>query len=370
MKLNKIMTYLLISQMVLSLVGCGTSKESQKQIETQQAVSQVEDNSEVDEVKDVEEAEEQTSEIAEDADSTEESTEAEETGYVPNPDNYAVYVINTQRFDNPEALKSLGNLANKAVMKRGQAVTLYVLDFESLPGDTDDKIDSVKIIDKQTGSDVTDILGNYADSQRGNACFGDFSRDDVTGENLYLLYTIDNYDISDLQFMIRTNGTVDYDDDSAGWFEVTNVVDGYDKQPRYYADNVIMNINGTVYQKFISAEQMQDSDNNIEYHVEQLIDLTHIGDPQVPGLNAEDFVFLDRETLEPVEIPANAEFVYKEMVDDSFGDMDVDLCFGFKMTDNFTEDDMDTFIDSVIPAIKLTDDSYLPLSYTHDFLGF
>lgn len=72
MKLNKIMTYLLISQMVLSLVGCGTSKESQKQIETQQVVSQVEDNSEVEEVKDVEEVEESTSEIAED-------TEAEET---------------------------------------------------------------------------------------------------------------------------------------------------------------------------------------------------------------------------------------------------------------------------------------------------
>lgn len=362
MKLNKIMTYLLISQMVLSLVGCGTSKESQKQIETQQEVSQVEDNSEVEEVENVEEVEK--------ADSDEESTEAEEAGYIPNPDNYTVYVINTQRFEDPETLKSLGNLANQAVIKRGQAVTLYVLDFESLPGDTDDKIDSVKIIDKQTGSDVTDILGNYADSQRGNACFGDFSRDDVTGENLYLLYTIDNYDISDLQFMIRTNGTVDYDDDSAGWFEITNVVDGYDKQPRYYADNAIININGTVYQKFISAEQWQDSDNNIEYHIEQLIDLTHIGDPQVPGLTADDFVFLDRETLEPVEIPTNAEFVYKEMVDDSFGDMDVDLCFGFKMTDNFTEDDMDTFMDSVIPAIKLDDGNYLPLSYTHDFLGF
>ena len=361
MKLNKIMAYLLISQMVLGLVGCGTSKESQKQIETQQEVSQVEDNSEVKDVEKVEKA---------NSSEDEESTEAEETEYVPNPDNYTVYVINTQRFDDPQTLKSIGNLANQAVIERGQAVTIYVLDFESLPGDSDDKIDSVKIIDKQTGSDVTDILGNYADSQRGNACFGDFSRDDVTGEDLYLLYTIDNYDISDLQFMIRTNGTVDYDDDSAGWFEVTNVVDGYDKQPRYYADNVIMNINGNVYQKFISAEQMQDSDNNIEYHIEQLIDLTHIGDPQVPGLTAEDFVFLDRETLEPVEIPANAEFVYQEMVDDSLGDMDVDLCFGFKMTDRFTEDDMDTFIDSVIPAIKLDDGNYLPLSYTHDFLGF
>ena len=361
MKLNKIMAYLLISQMVLGLVGCGTSKESQKQIETQQEVSQVEDNSEVKDVEKVEKA---------NSSEDEESTEAEETEYVPNPDNYTVYVINTQRFDDPQTLKSIGNLANQAVIERGQAVTIYVLDFESLPGDSDDKIDSVKIIDKQTGSDVTDILGNYADSQRGNACFGDFSRDDVTGEDLYLLYTIDNYDISDLQFMIRTNGTVDYDDNSAGWFEVTNVVDGYDKQPRYYADNVIMNINGNVYQKFISAEQMQDSDNNIEYHVEQLIDLTHIGDPQVPGLTAEDYVFLDRETLEPVELPANAEFVYQEMVDDSLGDMDVDLCFGFKMTDRFTEDDMDTFIDSVIPAIKLDDGNYLPLSYTHDFLGF
>lgn len=375
MKLNKIMTYLLISQMVLSLVGCGTPKESQKQIETQQEVSQVVDNSEVEDVeepKDVEEVEKADSDKeSTEAEETEvEETEAEEAEYIPNHDNYTVYVINTQRFDNPETLKSLGNLANRAVIERGQAVTLYVLDFESLPGDTDDKIDSVKIIDKQTGSDVTDILGNYADSQRGNACFGDFSFDDVTGENLYLLYTIDNYDISDLQFMIRTNGTVDYDDDSAGWFEVTNVIDGYDKQPRYYADNVIMNINGTVYQKFISAEQMQDSDNNIEYHVEQLIDLTHIGDPQVPSLTAEDFVFLDRETLEPVELPANAEFIYKEIVDDSFGDMDVDLCFGFKMTDNFTDDDMDTFMDSVIPAIKLDDGNYLPLSYTHDFLGF
>lgn len=368
MKLNKIMTYLLISQMVLSLVGCGTSKESQKQIETQQAVSQIEDNSDVEKAKDVEDN--LDVEEVKESTKTKESTKAKETEYVPNPDNYTVYVINTQRFDNPEDLKSLGNLANQAVIKRGQAVTLYVLDFESLPGDTDDKIDSVKIIDKQTGSDVTDILGNYADSQRGNACFGDFSYDDITCESLYLLYTLDNYDISDLQFMIRTNGTVDYDDDSAGWFEVTNVVGGYDKQPRYYADNAIMNINGTVYQKFISAEQKQDSDNNIEYHVEQLIDLTHIGNPQVPGLTAEDFVFLDRETLEPVELPANAEFVYQEMVDDSFGDMDVDLCFGFKMTDNFTDDDMDTFIDGVIPAIKLDDGAYLPLSYTHNFLGF
>ena len=369
MKKLKILATILAIQMLGTLAtGCQTdSKDGDTFDKVESQVGQeVQAESDVETESDVE----STSEVAEDTDFDEESTEAEETGYVPNPDNYTVYVINTQRFDDPETLKSLGNLANQAVIERGQAVTLYVLDFESLPGDTDDKIDRVKIIDKQTGSNVTDILGNYADSQRGNACFGDFSRDDVTGENLYLLYTIDNYDISDLQFMIRTNGTVDYDDDSAGWFEITNVVDGYDKQPRYYADNVIMNINGTVYQKFISAEQMQDSDNNIEYHVEQLIDLMHIGDPQVPGLTAEDFVFLDRETLEPVEIPANAEFVYKEMVDDSFGDMDVDLCFGFKMTDSFTEDDMDEFIDSVIPAIKLADDAYLPLSYTHDFLGF
>ena len=369
MKKSKILATILAVQMLGTLVtGCQTDSKDSNSLN--KVESQVEQDVQAESDIETDDAEESTSEIAKDTDSNEESTEAEETEYIPNPDNYTVYVINTQRFDDPETLKSLGNLANQAVIKRGQAVTLYVLDFESLPGDTDDKIDSVKIIDKQTGSDVTDILGNYADSQRGNACFGDFSRDDVTCENLYLLYTIDNYDISDLQFMIRTNGTVDYDDDSAGWFEITNVVDGYDKQPRYYADNVIMNINGTVYQKFISAEQMQDSDNNIEYHVEQLIDLTHIGEPQVPGLTAEDFVFLDRETLEPVEIPANAEFVYKEMVDDSLGDMDVDLCFGFKMTDNFTDDDMDTFIDSVIPAIKLTDDTYLPLSYTHDFLGF
>ena len=139
--------------------GCQTTKnesDSPDKVE-----SQVESDKTVD-------IEEETSEIAEDADSNEESTEAEEAEYVPNPDNYTVYVINTQRFDNPEDLKSLGNLANQAVIKRGQAVTLYVLDFESLPGDTDNKIDSVKIIDKQTGSDVTDILGNYADSQRGN----------------------------------------------------------------------------------------------------------------------------------------------------------------------------------------------------------
>lgn len=363
MKKLKILATVLAIQMLGTIAtGCQTASKDSNSLTKVESQVEKEVQSESDKAVDTEES---TSEVAEDADSKEES----ETEYVPNPDNYTVYVINSQRFDDPETLKSLGNLANQAVMKRGQAVTLYVLDFESLPGDTDDKIDSVKIIDKQTGSDVTDILGNYADSQRGNACFGDFSRDDVTGANLYLLYTIDNYDISDLQFMIRTNGTVDYDD-SAGWFEVTNVVDGYDKQPRYYADNVIMDINGNVYQKFISAEQMQDSDNNIEYHVEQLIDLTHIGDPQVPGLTAEDYVFLDRETLEPVEIPANAEFVYQEMVDDSFGDMDVDLCFGFKMTDNFTDDDMDTFMDSVIPAIKLADDTYLPLSYTHDFLGF
>lgn len=365
MKKLKILATILAVQM-LGTIATGCQTDSKDGDSLNKVESQVEQDVQAESDIETDDAEESTSEIAEDIDSSEES----ETGYVPNPDNYSVYVINTQRFDNPEDLKSLGNLANQAVIERGQAVTLYVLDFESLPGDTDDKIDSVKIIDKQTGSDVTDILGNYADSQRGNACFGDFSFDDVTGENLYLLYTIDNYDISDLQFMIRTNGTVDYDDDSAGWFEVTNVVDGYDKQPRYYADNVIMNINGTVYQKFISAEQWQDSDNNIEYHVEQLIDLTHIGDPQVPGLTAEDFVFLDRETLEPVEIPANAEFVYQEVVNDSFGDMDVDLCFGFKMTDSFTEDDMDTFIDSVIPAIKLDDGNYLPLSYTHDFLGF
>ena len=94
---------------------------------------------------------------------------------------------------------------------------------------------------------------------------------------------------------------------------------------------VIMNINGTVYQKFISAEQMQDSDNNIEYHVEQLIDLTHIGDPQVPGLTAEDYVFLDRETLEPVELPTNASLYIKKWLMIPLGDMDVDLCFGFKM---------------------------------------
>lgn len=369
MKKSKILATILAVQMLGTLAtGCqADSKAGDSLAKVESSVEQ-----EVQSENDVEtdDTDDSTSKVAESTESKEESTEAEETGYVPNPDNYSVYVINTQRFDNPEDLKSLGNLANQAVMKRGQAVTLYVLDFESLPGDTDDKIDSVKIIDEQTGSDVTDILGNYADSQRGNACFGDFSYDDVTGENLYLLYTLDNYDISDLQFMIRTNGTVDYDDDSAGWFEITNIVAGYDKQPRYYADNVIMNINGTVYQKFISAEQMQDSDNNIEYHVEQLIDLTHIGNPQVPGLTADDYVFLDRETLEPVELPANAEFVYKEMVDDSFEDMDVDLCFGFKMTDSFTEDDMDTFMDSVIPAIKLTDDTYLPLSYTHDFLGF
>lgn len=369
MKKSKILTTILAVQLLGTLAtGCqADSKAGDSLAKVESSVEQ-----EVQSENDVEtdDTDDSTSKVAESTESKEESTEAEETGYVPNPDNYSVYVINTQRFDNPEDLKSLGNLANQAVMKRGQAVTLYVLDFESLPGDTDDKIDSVKIIDEQTGSDVTDILGNYADSQRGNACFGDFSYDDVTGENLYLLYTLDNYDISDLQFMIRTNGTVDYDDDSAGWFEITNIVAGYDKQPRYYADNVIMNINGTVYQKFISAEQMQDSDNNIEYHVEQLIDLTHIGNPQVPGLTADDYVFLDRETLEPVEIPTNAEFVYQEMVDDSLGDMDVDLCFGFKMTDNFTDDDMDEFMDSVIPAIKLADDNYLPLSYTHDFLGF
>lgn len=363
MKKLKILATLLAVQM-LGTIATGCQTDSKDSNSLNKVESQVEQDVQAE--SDIE----TESDVEEDTASAEKSTEAEETGYVPNPDNYTVYVINSQRFDNPETLKSLGNLANQAVIERGQAVTLYVLDFESLPGDTYDKIDSVKIIDKQTGSDVTDILGNYADSQRGNACFSDFSFDDVTGENLYLLYTIDNYDISDLQFMIRTNGTVDYDDDSAGWFEVTNVVDGYDKQPRYYADNAIMNINGNVYQKFISAEQKQDSDNNIEYHVEQLIDLTHIGDPQVPGLTAEDYVFLDRETLEPVELPANAEFVYQEMVDDSLGDMDVDLCFGFKMTDSFTEDDMDTFMDSVIPAIKLTEDTYLPLSYTHDFLGF
>lgn len=369
MKKSKILATILAVQM-LGTIATGCQTDSKDGDSLNKAEYHVEQDVQSESNVETESYVESTSEVAEDADSNEESTEAEETEYIPNPDNYAVYVINTQRFDNPETLKSLGNLANQAVIERGQAVTLYVLDFESLPGDTDDKIDSVKIIDKQTGSDVTDILGNYADSQRGNACFSDFDYDDVTGENLYLLYTLDNYDISDLQFMIRTNGTVDYDDDSAGWFEITNVVDGYDKQPRYYADNVIMNINGTVYQKFISAEQMQDSDNNIEYHVEQLIDLTHIGEPQVPGLTAEDYVFLDRETLEPVELPANAEFVYQEIVDDSFGDMDVDLCFGFKMTDSFTEDDMDTFMDSVIPAIKLDDGSYLPLSYTHDFLGF
>lgn len=369
MKKSKILATILAVQM-LGTIATGCQADSKGGESIDKVESSVESDVQSENSDETVDTDESTSEIAEDADSTEESTEDEEAEYVPNPDNYTVYVINTQRFDNPEDLKSLGNLANQAVMKRGQAVTLYVLDFESLPGDTDDKIDSIKIIDKQTGSDVTDILGNYADSQRGNACFGEFSYDDVTNEDLYLLYTLDNYDISDLQFMIRTNGTVDYDDDSAGWFEITNVVDGYDKQPRYYADNAIMNINGNVYQKFISAEQKQDSDNNIEYHVEQLIDLTHIGDPQVPGLTAEDIVFLDRETLEPVEIPANAEFVYKEMVDDSFGDMDVDLCFGFKMTDNFTDDDMDTFMDSVIPAVKLDDGNYLPLSYTHNFLGF
>lgn len=365
----KAISIVLAVQMLSTLAtGCQTTKNESDSLE--KVESQVEQDVQVVSADDKDDETEQVDESTSEASESTESTEAEEAEYVPNPDNYTVYVINTQRFDDPEDLKSLGNLANQAVIKRGQAITLYVLDFESLPGDTDDKIDSVKIIDKQTGSDVTDILGNYADSQRGNACFGDFSYDDVTGEDLYLLYTLDNYDISDLQFMIRTNGTVDYEDDSVGWFEITNVVDGYDKQPRYYADNAIMNINGTVYQKFISAEQKQDSDNNIQYDVEQLIDLTHIGDPQAPGLTADDYVFLDKETLEPVELPENAEFVYKEMVDDSFDDMDVDLCFGFKMTDDFTKDDMDTFIDSVIPAIKLTDDTYLPLSYTHNFLGF
>lgn len=368
MRKSKILATVLAVQMFSILAtGCQTTSKDSDSLD--KVESQVEQGVQA-ESNDESTSEGQDVETEENASSSEQSTEDEETEYVPNPDNYTVYVINTQRFDDPEDIKSLGNLANQAVIKRGQAITLYVLDFESLPGETADSIDSVKIIDKQTGSDVTDILGNYVDSKRGNACFGDFSYDDITGEDLYLVYTLDNYDISDLQFMIRTNGTVDYDDDSAGWFEVTNVVDGYDKQPRYYADNAIMNINGTVYQKFVSAEQWEDSDNNIQYHVEQLIDLTHIGDPQIPGLTADDIVFLDRETLEPVELPTNAEFVYKETVDDSFDDMDVDLCFGFKMTDDFTKDDMDTFIESVIPAIKLTDDTYLPLSYTHNFLGF
>ena len=120
MKKSKILATILAVQMLGTLAtGCQTDSKDSNSLT--KAESQVESDAQAESDKTVDDKtvddEESTSEIAEDTDSDEESTEAEETGYVPNPDNYTVYVINTQRFDNLEDLKSLGNLANQAVIK-------------------------------------------------------------------------------------------------------------------------------------------------------------------------------------------------------------------------------------------------------------
>ena len=91
MKKLKILATILAVQMLGTLVtGCQTDSKDSNLLDKveSQVEKEVQSESNVETESDVE----STSEIAEEADSNEESTEAEETEYVPNPDNYTVYV--------------------------------------------------------------------------------------------------------------------------------------------------------------------------------------------------------------------------------------------------------------------------------------
>lgn len=86
MKKSKILATILAVQLLGTMAtGCQTtSKDGDSLDKVESQVEQDVQSVITDETDDIEES---TSEIAEDTDSNEEPTEAEETGYVPNPDN-------------------------------------------------------------------------------------------------------------------------------------------------------------------------------------------------------------------------------------------------------------------------------------------
>lgn len=353
MKLNKIMTYLLISQMILSLVGCGTSKENQKQIETQQEVSQVEDTSEVDKNSSQSEASEEVDETSSEI-------------YKFNPDLYEVYLVGKENIDSLKQVPQFMDLINVKDARAQKPEILYTFVVEQKPAESDDRLKQVKIIDKETGEDII-IKDSLYDFETGGNIFGDFDRDEVSNIHLITFCASKDYDLSNLEIQLQTNGSRDLEpsDISEGFITLEKEIKTeFNKESTYFADSSVLTINGNNYFTSQDTGVFGDSENNIEYRYVKLIDINNINSPKETGLTTDDLCLMDRETLGVVEIPEEYKFKTFEKIDDGY----IKLYYGFEISDILPEDKIQDMLQNLVICYKGEDGQIHPMVYTHQFL--
>lgn len=348
----------------LALFGCGKAKssgaESSIASEDSQTSLAVNDEAENDvEKSDKDESISQTSGSQEDADIEEES-------YEFNPDLYKVYLLGEESINGFAEAPQMYNYTNIRDDRSKESRTVYTFVFETQPCENDDDIDSIQIIDKSTGTDIVTADGTTFTSDASKICYGEEDFDDVTSLDLIVLTTTTDYDVENLDVMIRTDGSKDSDNIETGWYSIGKPTNSFVSKPHFYTNQAIITINDENYLGSSGTGLLGATSDGIDYRYLQMMDLSNFKEPKATGLTSDDIVLMDKETLEKVDVPQNTKIVTFEKIDDGY----VKLYYGFDNSNGFSEDEADELFDSTIPAIVGSDGQLIPLLYTHQFLGF